>query len=114
MKYLLFPFSLYAVPGPADEMEDNEDPPSKRSKNTSDQPHPLVRTPIVTFQGHNGPVTGVEWVDEAEIVTAGWDNSLRMWDVHSGENKATLVRTPYYKINFEQIQRIQFYPYMIG
>ena len=25
------------------------------------------------------------------MVTAGWDNCVRVWDVHSGENKTTLV-----------------------
>ncbi len=77
---------------PLDEIDDNEDLSSKRAKITNPNRTP-VRTPIVTFQGHSGPVSSVEWVRDGELVTAGWDHCLRTWDVHSGENKTTLVRT---------------------
>ncbi|XP_064401784.1 ribosome biogenesis protein WDR12 homolog isoform X1 [Halichondria panicea] len=73
-----------------DETLDNEDSSSKRAKTTTLNRTP-VRTPIVTFQGHSGPVSSVEWVGEGELVTAGWDHCLRTWDVHSGENKTTLT-----------------------
>lgn len=48
----------------------------------------------MTLSGHNQPVTAVVWPSNQEdgVMTAGWDHCIRLWDLTSGVNTATLVR----------------------
>lgn len=48
----------------------------------------------MTLSGHNQPVTAVVWPNNQEdgVMTAGWDHCIRLWDLTSGVNTATLVR----------------------
>ena len=87
---------MYAVPdsSPLDEVEDEHDLTSKKQKTTTSSSsghHATTRTPLVTLQGHTQPATGVVWVEQGEIVSAGWDMCIRVWDVTTGSNTATLV-----------------------
>lgn len=87
---------------PVDEVERESDLPTKKSKTDSTLgSKPTTRTPLVTLQGHSNAVTTVVWVwpcgdgEEAglgdDIITGGWDNCIKVWDVVTGVNKATLV-----------------------
>lgn len=52
---------------------------------------PTTRTPLLTLQGHTQPASTVIWPQEEEILSAGMDHCIRMWDMPSGVNKSTLV-----------------------
>ena len=86
----------HAVPdsSPLDEVEDEHDLTSKKQKTTTSSSsghRTTTRTPLVTLQGHTQPATGVVWVEQGEIVSAGWDMCIRVWDITTGSNTATLV-----------------------
>ena len=52
-----------------------------------------TRVPLLTLTGHTQPATAVVWGrEEGEVVSGGWDNCIRLWDVEAGVNKATMVR----------------------
>jgi WD40 repeat protein len=46
-------------------------------------------TPILTFKGHNGPVTSiaVQYRNGAPafLLTGSWDKTVKKWDIHSGD-----------------------------
>ena len=39
---------------------------------------------IRRLEGHTGPVNAVAVLDERRVVSASWDQTLRVWDVESG------------------------------
>ena len=51
-----------------------------------------TRTPLLTLQAHTQPVCTVVWPSNEEIISAGMDHCIRLWDITSGVNKSTLVR----------------------
>ena len=53
--------------------------------------HVLLQVPIATFAGHTHPIMSVKWVEEGEILSAGYDHCIRVWDVQSGVSINTLV-----------------------
>ena len=50
-----------------------------------------TRTPLLTLQGHTQPVSTVVWPTGDEVLSAGMDHCIRIWDIVSGVNKSTLV-----------------------
>ena len=49
------------------------------------------RQSVQTLLGHQGPVNGVTWSpDGNKIASCGADNTIRIWDVHSGRVQAVL------------------------
>lgn len=78
----------------AEEVEEDGDLPSKKRRPPTPRHSPTTRTPLVTLSGHNQPVTAVVWPNNQEdgVMTAGWDHCIRLWDLTSGVNTATLVR----------------------
>lgn len=62
---------------------------SKRAKGGQQA---VTRTPVMTLAGHKEGISGVCWTeDKAEIVTASWDHTLRVWDTEMGGMKSELV-----------------------
>ncbi|XP_065885840.1 ribosome biogenesis protein WDR12 homolog isoform X2 [Dysidea avara] len=51
---------------------------------------PTTRTPLVTLAGHTQPVRTVVWPHEGELFTAGYDHSIRIWDLESNTTTDTL------------------------
>ena len=90
--YMYTILSRIIVPdsSPLDEVEDEDTLVSKKRKIRSSH-HATTRTPLVTLQGHTQPATGVVWAESGEIVSAGWDMCIRVWDVTTGSNTTTLV-----------------------
>lgn len=90
-------FSAAADPSPAEEAEEDSALPSKKRKPQAPKHKPTTRTPLVTLSGHTQPVTTIVWPSNQEdgVITAGWDHCIRLWDVASGVNTATLVRQSY-------------------
>ena len=103
-------------------MEEDDDLPSKKKRRPPAPRHsPTTRTPLVTLSGHNQPVTAVVWPNNKEdgVITAGWDHCIRLWDLTSGVNTATLVRwgLHYFKTNnilFKQISSCSNYFSRLG
>ena len=52
----------------------------------------VPQAPIVTLSGHTQPITTVIWPREEELLSAGYDRCIRVWDVATRVNKAVLVR----------------------
>jgi WD40 repeat protein len=42
------------------------------------------------FLGHEEPVTGVAWVDEKSVLSAGKDRNLRLWSIADGKQAAQI------------------------
>ena len=73
-----------------DEVESELDLPVKKRRTMGMRPS--VRTPLVTLAGHTQPVTAVQWAGQgAELISAGWDHCIRLWDAESGVNKSTMA-----------------------
>ena len=51
-----------------------------------------VQTPIQTMSGHTEAVSSIQWTNSTDILSSGWDHSIRLWDAQTGVNKDTLVR----------------------
>ncbi|KRZ82729.1 Ribosome biogenesis protein WDR12 -like protein, partial [Trichinella sp. T8] len=47
-------------------------------------------TPMVTLAGHRDQVVGVCWKSPTEVITAGWDHSIYVWNVEYLERMRTL------------------------
>jgi WD40 repeat protein len=45
----------------------------------------------ITLQGHTQCVTGVLWPTANQVISASWDQTLRLWDVESGACSATFA-----------------------
>lgn len=87
---LVLCFHIVPDSSPLDEVEDEDTLVSKKRKIGSSH-RATTRTPLVTLQGHTQPATGVVWAEPGEIVSAGWDMCIRVWDVTTGSNTITLV-----------------------
>lgn len=52
----------------------------------------ILRTPLLSFNGHSAVVIGADWVSGAEqVVTASWDRTGHVYDVATGECVNTLT-----------------------
>jgi len=60
------------------------------------------RTPDVVMRGHKGRVGGLVWdrTEAGRIWSAGWDGSVRGWDVETGVNAVIRVSAFYYTQTF--------------
>jgi ribosome biogenesis protein YTM1 len=74
-----------------DEVEDEDQLTSKRQRTNSNQRRATTRTPLMTLQAHTQPVTTVIWPTAGEVLSAGMDHCVRVWDIPSGVNKSTLT-----------------------
>jgi ribosome biogenesis protein len=43
-----------------------------------------TRTPILTLEGHREAISAVQWIDESTLLTASWDHTFKIWDLHVG------------------------------
>jgi len=71
-----------------DEIDPERDIDRKRIK--SDRRKATTRTPIQTMSGHTEGVSSIQWTDSTEIISAGWDHCIRLWDVLTGVSKENL------------------------
>ena len=85
---------IHTVPDSSllDEVEDENELTSKKQKTTTTSSHhATTRTPLVMLQGYTQPATGVVWLEQGEIVSAGWDMCIRLLDVTIVSNTCELV-----------------------
>ena len=52
--------------------------------------------PLVTLSGHNEGVSDLTWLNDTEIVTAGFDHALVFWDLESGRERRKIVCFAYF------------------
>ena len=45
----------------------------------------------MTLSGHTEAVSCVLWMSDDMICSAGWDHSIRLWDLKAEVNKETMV-----------------------
>lgn len=62
----------------------------KKQKRAFDDRKPTTRTPFMTLSGHTEAVSCVLWMSEDMICSAGWDHSIRLWDLKAEVNKETM------------------------
>ncbi|XP_020604826.1 ribosome biogenesis protein WDR12 homolog [Orbicella faveolata] len=80
-------WSAVADPLASDEADDNE---KVKKKQKTDKRKATTRTPLMTLSGHAEAVSSVLWMDQSTVCSAGWDHTIRIWDVQAGVNKQTL------------------------
>ncbi|KAH3757962.1 Ribosome biogenesis protein [Pelomyxa schiedti] len=83
-------------PGMATESleEDAEEASSKRRRTTTSSAEKIAAvTPTATMIGHVQPVTMVKWPTSHQVVSAGMDHTIRLWDVDVHRNSRTLTST---------------------
>jgi len=73
------------------EQEQNKD--SRKRKTVASDSKRTTETPLVTMEGHNNPVTSVQWsqLQSNSIVSGGWDNSIKIWDASTAVNTLSLI-----------------------
>jgi len=71
---------------------DDENISSKKKRNENDTDAKATsRIPLVTLLGHKEPVSSLIWHDSDELISAGWDHCIRLWDIETATNKHTLT-----------------------
>lgn len=58
----------------------------KRLKKDTKANTTQIVKPLNMMEGHIQCISSLKWASEDEIITAGWDHSVRTWDVDSGVN----------------------------
>ncbi|KAJ7372175.1 WD repeat-containing protein 12 [Desmophyllum pertusum] len=82
-------WSAVADPSASDEAED-DGKAKKKQKTLSNKRKATTRTPLMTLSGHVEAVSSVLWIDQSTVCSAGWDHTIRIWDLSAGVNKQTL------------------------
>ncbi|XP_074659393.1 ribosome biogenesis protein WDR12 homolog isoform X2 [Tubulanus polymorphus] len=49
-----------------------------------------TQVPVMTFSGHKESISSARWLDDKDILTASWDHTMKIWDLHEGCEKSTL------------------------
>ena len=95
-------------PNDEDSVDDEDDDPDstrpsrKRKWKPPVRPAP-IKTPIMTFEGHSGCVSAVKFMKELNgtdtdsanvLYSAGWDHTVRVWDIGGRANTSTMVCNP--------------------
>ncbi|KAJ8586605.1 WD40 repeat-like protein, partial [Rhizopogon salebrosus TDB-379] len=45
----------------------------------------MILPPVMTLEGHNGPITSISYSSDGEqMVSGGWDKTSRRWDLQAG------------------------------
>jgi len=46
--------------------------------------------PVIILRGHTGVVKSLALVDEKRLVSASWDNTIKLWDIQDGSCISTM------------------------
>ncbi|KAG0714287.1 Ribosome biogenesis protein WDR12 [Chionoecetes opilio] len=77
--------------GNQESKEEEEGGEEEQEKKRRKAKKPQKKTPVMTLAGHTESVGGVAWTGVAEVATASWDHSLRVWDAEIGGVKSQAI-----------------------
>ncbi|RDD42588.1 Ribosome biogenesis protein WDR12-like protein [Trichoplax sp. H2] len=70
--------------------DDTTHPIHKKMKTNQGLQKAVDKLPDITLSGHTDGIDAVVWPKEAEIITAGWDHRIKIWDTEVGVNKSDI------------------------
>lgn len=66
----------------------------------------LIQAAEHTLTGHKGAISGVVWSDKAEIITASWDHTLKIWDSElCGIKHEITGNEPFFDVHYSPLAR---------
>ncbi len=67
-----------------------------------------AKTPIITLSGHTENISSCKWIDDKTACTAGWDHSIKLWDVFIGQETQTLksLNKIFLSIDYSQVNQL--------
>lgn len=81
----------------------NDHPGSSKKAKTEES----VRTPQTTLEGHREAISSVQWIDNATILSASWDHTMKLWDLEMRALKQEIAANKtIFEANYSPLNRM--------